>query len=60
MVCAALHNYIERAQVLPPMNLVAQLPTTNPTRGGRPSGLVNQGAAGAMRAYLAKHVQAES
>ena len=31
-------------------------PTTNPARGGRPSGLVNQGAAGAMRAHLAKHV----
>ena len=56
MVCAALHNYIERAQVPPPMNLVAHVPTTNPTRGGRPSGLVNQGAAGAMRAHLAKHV----
>jgi hypothetical protein len=56
MVCAALHNYIERTQVPPPMNLVAHVPTTNPTRGGRPSGLVNQGAAGAMRAHLAKHV----
>jgi hypothetical protein len=44
------------SQVPPPMNLVAHVPTTNPTRGGRPSGLVNQGAAGAMRAHLAKHV----
>ena len=56
MVCAVLHNYIERAQVPPPAYLDAHVPTLNPSRPGRPLGAVNQGAAGAMRAHLAKHV----
>ena len=55
MMCAALHNFIERAQVPAPKVPVPHVPTTNPFQGGRP-GAVNQGAAGAMRAHLAKYV----
>ncbi len=40
----------------PRMNLVAHVLTTYPSRPGRPLGLFNQGAAGAMRAHLAKYV----